>query len=183
MPPALRIVRRAERRQVQRLLRRPGRGPRGSPPDPSVPVGRDTLPQIRHVVVLMMENHSYDNYLGALDGRGEGFPRDADGNPTATNEAMDEMTVPARHRRTTTQVKGVPLQTWYGSHLQWGGGKCDGFVRSIEEWDPKADRTVPMDYWTETDLPFSTTAWPAPSRWQTGGSPRVSDRPSRIDGS
>ena len=32
------------------------------------------LPQIKHIVVLMMENHSFDNYLGTL-GRGEGFPR------------------------------------------------------------------------------------------------------------
>jgi phospholipase C len=29
------------------------------------------LPQIKHIVVLMMENHSFDNYLGTL-GRGRG---------------------------------------------------------------------------------------------------------------
>ena len=27
------------------------------------------LPQINHILVLMMENHSFDNYLGTL-GRG-----------------------------------------------------------------------------------------------------------------
>ena len=33
-------------------------------PFPRVPEGTDTLPQVDHVLVLMMENHSYDNYLG-----------------------------------------------------------------------------------------------------------------------
>ena len=37
------------------------------------------LPQIAHIVVVMMENHSYDNYFGMLD-RGEGFPTDDAGN-------------------------------------------------------------------------------------------------------
>jgi phospholipase C len=32
----------------------------------------DRLPHIGHIVILMMENHSYDNYFGLLTGRGEG---------------------------------------------------------------------------------------------------------------
>jgi phospholipase C len=31
-------------------------------PDPSLPPGTDRIPQIRHIVLLMMENHSFDNY-------------------------------------------------------------------------------------------------------------------------
>ena len=42
-------------------LRRPG-----SLPDPRLPAGTDTIPQIEHIVVVMMENHSYDNHLGML---------------------------------------------------------------------------------------------------------------------
>ena len=38
------------------------------PPDslrnPSLPPGTDTMPEIEHVVVLMLEDHSYDNFLG-----------------------------------------------------------------------------------------------------------------------
>ena len=34
------------------------------------------LPKINHIVVLMMENHSFDNYFGML-GRGDGFHLDA----------------------------------------------------------------------------------------------------------
>jgi hypothetical protein len=33
-------------------------------PDPNRPEHTDYLPEIEHIVVLMMENHSYDNYLG-----------------------------------------------------------------------------------------------------------------------
>jgi phospholipase C len=33
----------------------------GQRPEPSLPAGTNRLPQIEHIVVLMMENHSYDN--------------------------------------------------------------------------------------------------------------------------
>ncbi len=32
----------------------------GTRPRPDLPPGTDLLPQIRHIVILMMENHSYD---------------------------------------------------------------------------------------------------------------------------
>src|SRR5438270_7266829 len=70
--------------------------PIGPPPDPTRPVGTDCLPQIKHIVVLMMENHSYDNYFGALE-RGDGLPRDDSGRPTASNPAADGTPVGA-HR-------------------------------------------------------------------------------------
>src|SRR5690348_2783220 len=33
-------------------------------PHAALPVGTDTVPQIEHVVVLMLENHSFDNFFG-----------------------------------------------------------------------------------------------------------------------
>ena len=71
-----------ERREVRRLTRARAAAPRPLPRR-DVPAGTDLLPQIRHIVVLMMENHSYDNYLGMLQGRGEGFPLGRDGEPEA----------------------------------------------------------------------------------------------------
>ncbi len=45
-----------------------------SRPYPHLPAGTDTIPQIEHIVVLMMENHSYDNRLGMLNRHGaDGF--------------------------------------------------------------------------------------------------------------
>src|ERR1700729_2839768 len=56
----------------------------GSLPNPKLPAGTDTLPEIEHIILLMMENHSFDNMFGML-GRGNGFTLGPDGKPTATN--------------------------------------------------------------------------------------------------
>src|SRR6201993_5022904 len=49
-----------------------------SRPFPHLPAGTATLPEIEHVVVLMMENHSFDNVLGMVPHRVPGRRR-ADG--------------------------------------------------------------------------------------------------------
>ena len=41
------------------------RGP-DSRPFPHLPAGHASMPQIKHIVVLMMENHSFDNLLGMV---------------------------------------------------------------------------------------------------------------------
>ena len=58
------VLERLERYEMRYLARRGGTTEPGQPPDPSRPIGTDLLPQIEHIVVLMMENHSFDNYLG-----------------------------------------------------------------------------------------------------------------------
>jgi phospholipase C len=127
----------------------------GDRADPSRAPGTDTLPQIKHIVVLMMENHSYDNYFGMLTDRDGGFALDADGRPTATNKRGDGSEVPLEHFAGTVQKSGVPTQTWSASHIQWAEGQCSGFVESIEKTlPPRTDPTVAMRYWTEADIPF-----------------------------
>jgi phospholipase C len=118
------------------------------PPDPTKPVGTDCLPQIQHIVVLMMENHSYDNYFGKLD-RGEGFPP----GPPPSNPSADGP-VSAKHLPSTKQQAHVPTQTWEASHIQWNDGRNDGFPVSIEQTMPGRDATVAMGYWEAADLPF-----------------------------
>jgi phospholipase C len=139
-------------------LRRRGRGLAtarpGERPDSSLPAGTDRLPQIKHIVVLMMENHSYDNYLGMLAGRGEGFPLGHDGRPTAANPDAEGNSIDAHHLTSTCQPDGVPCQSWHASHQQWNSGKLDGFVTSTQEIQAGADPGVAMGYWTESDLPF-----------------------------
>jgi phospholipase C len=139
----------------------------GSLPRPDQPEGTDLLPDIRHIVVLMMENHSYDNYLGSLD-RGEGLPGGPDGKPDAANPRRDGRPVPAHHLDSTVQVPKDPPQSWHAVHTQWDGGACDGFVRSVEETVPGADPAVPMGYWTVEDLPFYhglARTFPLADRW------------------
>jgi hypothetical protein len=67
---------------ARRGITRPDTGDR---PRPDLPAGADLLPQIRHIVIVMMENHSYDNYLGMLADRGEGLPLGPDGTPDVVN--------------------------------------------------------------------------------------------------
>ena len=64
---------RIERRDLRRRERLAAAPAAGGTAGPSRPAGTDMLPQVKHIVVLMMENHSFDKYLGTL-GRGEGFP-------------------------------------------------------------------------------------------------------------
>jgi phospholipase C len=131
-------------------------------------MGTDLLPQIEHIVILMMENHSYDNYLGMLDGRGDGLPRDEQGVPSSTNLAADGTAIAMRHFAGTRQKGGVPTQTWNATHIQWNEGKCDGFVRSIEQTLPGKDASVAMTYWEQKDLPFYyglAKTFPLATRW------------------
>jgi phospholipase C len=170
---------RLEQARVRRRARN-GSGPSAGPaPDPSRPVGTDLLPQIKHIVVLMMENHSYDNYLGMLAGRGEGFPLGPDGNPQVANPDSAGEPVRAHHLTATVQRPKIPSQSWHATHHQWNEGKLDGFVTSTQvvvpetgEIDPAACQgaaaAVGMGYWTEDDLPFYyglARTFPVADRW------------------
>ncbi|HKN37743.1 MAG TPA: alkaline phosphatase family protein, partial [Acidimicrobiia bacterium] len=68
----------------------------GERPDPSKSEGTDTLSEIEHVVVVMMENHSFDNYLGVL-GRGDGLTIGPNGRPTNACPAADGRPLRAFH--------------------------------------------------------------------------------------
>jgi phospholipase C len=169
-----------EHYEVKRLTRRAVTRP-GPRPRPARPPGTDLLPQIRHIVVLMMENHSYDNYLGMLPGRGEGFPLGPDGEPDVSNYGTAGETVRAFHLPSTSQHLGLPSQSWHATHDQWGEGKCDGFVTSAQAVQAEARAgtaesadTSPeaalagMGYWSERDLPFYyglARTFPVADRW------------------
>ncbi|MDQ6837540.1 MAG: alkaline phosphatase family protein [Actinomycetota bacterium] len=136
-------------------------------PFPDRPVGTDTMPEIRHIVVLMMENHSYDNYLGMLD-RGDGLARDQEGRPTATNPDHRGDPVTSHRLPSTEQFPQVPSQAWEASHEQWADGRNDGFVRSAQNQQQPVDPGVAMGYWTEKDLPFYyalARTFPLADRW------------------
>ncbi len=99
----------------------------------------------------MMENHSFDNLLGALHRSGQpkahgltinGRGIAANWNPNAAGEAVHSFPFAS-----TAQGSGVS-QSWNATHAQIDGGRMDGFVRSTES-------TQPMGYWTEEVLPFA----------------------------
>jgi phospholipase C len=131
------------------------------------PAGTDTLPMIDHILVLMMENHTYDNYLGMLGRgpgetpRGDGFTIGPDGRPTATNPCPDGSIQHAFRMPTTCQMAGKPTQEWAQAHTQFNNGHNDGFVKS-------ASGPVAMGYWTREDLPWAyslASTFPVADRW------------------
>ena len=138
-----------------------------SVPAAALPAGTDTIPQIEHVVVLMLENHSYDNFLGMLGRgpretpRGDGFTLTRDGRPTATNPYPDGRPLRAFPMPTTCQLGAKPSQEWEQSHIQYADGRNNGFV--ISDSGP-----VAMGYWSRKDLPFTYSLaeqFPIGDRW------------------
>jgi phospholipase C len=117
----------------------------GSLPFPKRAPGSDQVPKIDHFVVLMMENHSFDNILGLI-GRGDGFTLGSNGQPTAKNPDGQGNYVHAFHMPTECQTDGVG-NDWRVTHEAYDGGTCQGFVTSTT---PEA-----MGYFTKEDLPFS----------------------------
>jgi phospholipase C len=125
------------------IRRRPGSLPR-----PHLPAGtpNEALP-FDHIVVVMQENHSFDNYFGMLPVRGQpladGFRFDSDGTPSNDNPISGGRQR-AFHLQGTCQPNGV-TQSWDASHKQINGGRMDGFA---------ATDTEAMGYWDEEDIPF-----------------------------
>ena len=117
----------------------------GSMPRPTLAAGTDLVPQIEHFVVVMMENHSFDNILGLI-GRGDGFTLGPDGQPTAKNPDGNGNYVHAFHMPTECQTNGVG-NDWKVTHEAYDGGTCQGFVTSTT--------AEAMGYFTKDDLPFT----------------------------
>jgi phospholipase C len=120
-------------------------------PDPSRPAGTpdETLP-FAHIVVIVMENHSFDNLLGALPISGQpladGLAFDAQGTPQNSNPGDDG---PVRSFPFTSTAQGSDVsQTWNATHTQIDGGTMEGFVRSVKA-------VQPMGFWTAEQIPFA----------------------------
>src|SRR5205823_4434638 len=109
---------------IPKVLRKPG-----SRPNPTLPEGTDMLPKIEHIIVVMMENHSFDGRFGML-GRGDGFKLDASGRPLDANPMSDGRLVRAFHMPSTCQLDRVPRQDWVASHTAFDNGRNDGFVKA-----------------------------------------------------
>jgi phospholipase C len=128
----------------------------GSLPFPGLPAGVDTIPQIEHIVVLMMENHSYDNRMGMLLRPGaDGFRIGRHGLPTASNPYPDGSIQHAFRMPTTCQLPSKPSQEWTASHNAYDNGRMDGFVRTpIDPLTTEIVGGVAMGYWQQEDQPF-----------------------------
>jgi len=120
--------------------------PPGTRPFPHLPPGTASIPQIEHIVVMMMENHSFDDHLGML-GRGDGLTLGPDGKPVNYNPDPNGGYVRSYHLPDTC-VPGPSqvTQTWDASHICWDHGTNMGFVTGCG--------ATSMGYWDATDLPY-----------------------------
>jgi phospholipase C len=118
-------------------------------PYPSLPVGKNTgaFP-FDHVVIVMQENHSFDNYLGMLpvcgQPKADGFTFNAKEEPLNWNPMGNER-MPVYHQSGFSGAHDSGSQSWDDTHIQIDHGAMDGFART----GPGS-----MGYYTEDDLPF-----------------------------
>jgi phospholipase C len=121
-------------------------------PFPHRRAGTESIPQIKHVVVLMMENHSFDNLLGMVPHRVAGR-RKVDGLTVRHGRPSNFNRDPAGHRvfasaaSSPCQLDALPRQDWNASHQSWANGANSGFVLAS---GPEA-----MTFWDNHDLPFT----------------------------
>jgi phospholipase C len=113
-------------------------------------LSRHRLPSPRNLpldtfVVLMMENRSFDHYLGWMpkaDGRQAGLSYvDANGVRQATHPLAPDFQG-CGHR--------IPGHLWNEARVQFAGGRCDGFLANGSGNDIYA-----IGYYRQHDLPFT----------------------------
>ena len=110
----------------------------------SDPLG-DDIP-IEHVLILMMENRSFDHYFSELPAYGV---TDVDVAP-ADFANPDLSGAPVTRFHDTRYCVEDPTHGWPGSHEQYDDGKMDGFVRA--NTGPAGIHA--MGYVDPTDVPF-----------------------------
>ncbi len=87
---------------------------------------------VSHVLILMQENHSFDNYFGTFPGA-DGLP------PGLAVEGVEPFHI-------TTQVTGNPPHSEEAARIAMNGGKMDRFVSA-------AGGPEPMGYYDARDIP------------------------------
>ncbi|HWJ97779.1 MAG TPA: alkaline phosphatase family protein [Acidimicrobiales bacterium] len=121
--------------------------PKASPPESSIArvseLGDPARSGLDHIIVVMMENRSFDHYLGWLPG--------ADGKQSGLTFVDQHGTSFDTHRLTDFQncAHPDPDHSFDGGRIQLADGACDGFLRSGDNDE------FAIGYYTNEDLPFT----------------------------
>jgi phospholipase C len=118
-------------------------------------IGIANLQKIDHIVVLMLENRSFDHMLGYLSL--EGGRDDIDGLREEFANDHDGRRYPVHHLETTA-IPDDPDHSGRSVDLQVGGGAMNGFVASYAETlsgrgVPDGDPGRVMGYYNAADVP------------------------------
>jgi phospholipase C len=118
-------------------------GPGMGPPTDGGSLPSPEKSGIEHVVVVMMENRSFDHFLGWLpgaDGKQAGLQfADAAGTAQPTHPLAPDF---------TGCPHPDPDHSYHGARTEYDGGKMDGFLRA------GSNDILSIGYYTEQDLPF-----------------------------
>ncbi|WP_037577997.1 alkaline phosphatase family protein [Phaeacidiphilus oryzae] len=123
---------------------------------------RGSLRDVEHVVLLMMENRSFDHYFGTLSGvRGFDDPaalrlstgRSVFHQPDSQNP--DGYTLPFHLDTHTTSAQAIPSTShaWSVQHQAWNNGKMNQWMPAHRSADG-ANGPYTMGYYTRKDIPF-----------------------------
>jgi phospholipase C len=110
---------------------------------------RSAIP-IKHIVVLMKENRSFDHLLGRL--HDEGQP-DTEAIPATFTNPDPQSAAVAPFHEATTCLDQDPTHQWLAMHAGVDGGKMDGFVKSAAS-STGTDGHFAMGVYGSADLPF-----------------------------
>ncbi len=115
-----------------------------------VPTGLEMLQGVENIVVVMMENRSFDHFFGALKRDAAYASRatvagstGAETNPAPTGPAVKAF-------KATTYTHADPPHSFVASHAQFNGGKNDQFVVAHEGPNQKDV----MAYYDRSQIPF-----------------------------
>jgi phospholipase C len=113
----------------------------------------DPRNKIENLVVVMMENRSFDHYLGSLsllEGRA-----DVEGLSQSLPTLLDSQGNPYPSWNMDNSPFGVPdpPHGFDEAHADWNQGSNDGFVQQYQTANPTANLAIPMGYYTRQTLP------------------------------
>src|SRR5512140_3050948 len=118
-----------------------------APAQAAAPQAVKTKTPIQHLVFLMQENHTFDNYFGTYPG--------ADGYPSGISMPIDPKqpslgTVAPWHIGNTTVTDLSHSAATYAD--QYNNGKMDSFISALN--DRKQNGRLSMGYYDGTDIPY-----------------------------
>ncbi|GHB38217.1 putative non-hemolytic phospholipase C [Streptomyces xanthochromogenes] len=121
-----------------------------------------SLRDVKHVVMLMQENRSFDHYFGTLSGvRGFSDPnalklpngRSVFYQPDSVNPRGYLLPFHLDTRSTSAQAIPSTSHAWSVQHQSWNGGKMDQWLPAHRKADG-ANGPYVMGYYTREDIPF-----------------------------
>ncbi|MBA8927905.1 phospholipase C [Kutzneria viridogrisea] len=126
------------------------------------PKHRGSLSDIKHIVILMQENRSFDHYFGTMSGvRGFSDPnamklpngRSVFYQPDAKNPDGYLLPFHLDTRKSSAQAIPSTSHAWTVQHNAWNGGKMDNWLPAHRAADGVNGPYV-MGYYTRADIPF-----------------------------